>query len=290
MTSEPRFRRATQDDLGSLNELYATAFTQRATLSDVLNPLMIIMVDDEVRTTKTATIARGPGKWNAYTAFAVTHPEHRGRGLMTGVTRALCRELDSFSAVVGEPMLVLSTIRPDRLWAIKAELAAGFTRLARSTRGGWDLLGYWAGVPGRPPDRRVVLTTGVWDLLHVGHVNRLRQARDLGTELVVAVQESEAVAAVGGKRPPIQSTAERVAMIEALGWADRIITYRDGTDPELIHRVRPDVFVQGDDWADAADRTRVLEALRVYDADVVLGPRTPNVSTTEIRRRVEEST
>lgn len=280
------FRRATGSDLEALNELYATAFTQRATADDLANPLMIIMVDDEVRTTKTATIARGPGKWNAYTAFAVTHPDHRGQGLMTGVTRALCRELDSFSAVVGEPVLVLSTIRPDRLSAIKAELAAGFTRLARSTRDGWDLLGYWAGVPGRPPDRRVVLTTGVWDLLHVGHVNRLRQARDLGTELIVAVQESEAVESVSSKQRPVQGTDERMAMIEALGWADRVVTYRDGTDPELIHRTRPNVFVQGDDWVDTADRTRVLEALRVHHAEVVLGPRTPDVSTTEIRRRV----
>ncbi len=135
---------------------------------------------------------------------------------------------------------------------------------------------------------RVVYTGGVFDLLHVGHLRRIRGARGLGSWLVVGVQTDEAVLASKGHRP-LLTTEERVEQIDALGWADEIVTYHSGTDGRIIEAVRPDVFVHGQEWLEEADRSAVLARLALCNAEVILLPRTPGVSSSDIRRRAADA-
>src|SRR5690606_31970375 len=111
----------------------------------------------------------------------------------------------------------------------------------------------------RPGTHRLmttVLTGGVFDLLHPGHLRLLERAACLGDRLVVAVQEDDAVCAVAGKQRPVMSTVERVEMVGALRCVDAVTTYRSGTDGQIVREVAPDVLVHGHDWHRQADRSR----------------------------------
>lgn len=131
-----------------------------------------------------------------------------------------------------------------------------------------------------------VLTCGVFDLCHRGHILHLRACREHGDRLVVAVQEGGAPPA---KTLPVMYLRERIATVEALGIADRVVSYASGLDGEIVRHVKPDVMCVGPDWFDH-DRSRVLEALEECGGRVVVIPRTPGVSTTEIRRRAALTT
>ncbi len=131
-----------------------------------------------------------------------------------------------------------------------------------------------------------VYTGGVFDVLHLGHLRLLARARALGDRLVVGVQADEAVCSIPGKRAPILSTEERVAQMRALPFADEVIVYHVSTNPETVARVRPDVFVHGEDWPRQTDRSRVIRYLEEHGIRLVLLPRTEGISCTDLRRRI----
>ena len=93
----------------------------------------------------------------------------------------------------------------------------------------------------------VVMTNGVFDLLHVGHVRYLQAAKDLGHVLVVAVNDDDSVGAYKPGRP-INKLADRMAVLEALRSADAVVAFSEDTPERLIEQVRPDVLVKGGDY------------------------------------------
>ena len=97
--------------------------------------------------------------------------------------------------------------------------------------------------------RPLVFTNGVFDVLHRGHVTYLAQARALGATLVIAVNSDESARRLGkGPDRPINTLADRVAIVAALE-AVSLVTWFDADTPlELIRAIRPDVLVKGGDW------------------------------------------
>jgi glycerol-3-phosphate cytidylyltransferase len=132
-----------------------------------------------------------------------------------------------------------------------------------------------------------VYTTGVFDILHRGHLNILTQAAALG-EVIVGVMTDQGVEATKGTRP-ILSLEEREAQIRSLPFVSQVISYTDPDQRPNYAAVKPDIVVQGDDWLFSADRTPALEYLRAHGIRLVLLPRTQGISTTEIRNRVARS-
>lgn len=132
-----------------------------------------------------------------------------------------------------------------------------------------------------------VYTTGVFDILHRGHLNILTQAAALG-ELTVGIMTDQGVEETKGARP-ILSLEERDAQIRSLPFVAEVIHYTDVDQRSNYAALRPDIVVQGDDWLFSADRTTALNFLRENSIRLVLLPRTQGISTTEIRRRVERS-
>ena len=92
------------------------------------------------------------------------------------------------------------------------------------------------------------LTNGCFDLLHVGHVRLLREAREEGDLLVVAVNVDEVVRASKGEGRPLVPLAERMEMLDALYMVDFVTSFPEPTADALIRHLRPDVYVKGTDW------------------------------------------
>jgi rfaE bifunctional protein nucleotidyltransferase chain/domain len=108
-----------------------------------------------------------------------------------------------------------------------------------------DALARIAGLP-----RPLVMTNGVFDLLHRGHVTYLEQARALGAALVVAVNSDESVKRLGkGDDRPLNPLDDRMAVVAALRAVDLVVPFDGDTPRDLIVAAMPDVLVKGGDYS-----------------------------------------
>ena len=98
----------------------------------------------------------------------------------------------------------------------------------------------------------MVFTNGVFDLLHVGHLRYLQQARGLGDALIVGLNSDRSVRAIKGPDRPITSEAERAEVLEALDCVDGVVIFDEATPHDLIAAIQPDILVKGADWAEDA--------------------------------------
>lgn len=96
--------------------------------------------------------------------------------------------------------------------------------------------------------RKVVFTNGCFDLLHLGHVDYLEQARHLGDALVVGLNTDASVSCLKPGRP-IQDETARARILASLAFVDAVVLFGEPTPLELIKLVQPDVLVKGDDYA-----------------------------------------
>lgn len=96
--------------------------------------------------------------------------------------------------------------------------------------------------------RRVVFTNGCFDLLHIGHVRYLNQARDFGDCLIVAVNSDRSVRELKGRGRPVFPEAERAEVIAALACVSYVFVFDDPTPQQVIDAIVPDVLVKGADW------------------------------------------
>src|SRR5690606_1229398 len=88
-----------------------------------------------------------------------------------------------------------------------------------------------------------------FDLLHVGHLSYLEEARGLGSYLVVGINSDESVRRLKGEGRPILPLEERGRLLGALKCVDLVVAFEQDTPLELIKSVKPDVLVKGGDWA-----------------------------------------
>jgi rfaE bifunctional protein nucleotidyltransferase chain/domain len=104
----------------------------------------------------------------------------------------------------------------------------------------------------RREGRRVVLANGCFDLLHVGHVRYLREARTLGDVLFVGVNSDRAVRRLKGPGRPLMPEAERAEIVAALAAVDHVVVFDDDTADRLVERLRPHVHAKGTDYTEAS--------------------------------------
>ena len=98
-------------------------------------------------------------------------------------------------------------------------------------------------------DLKVVFTNGCFDLLHVGHVAYLEEARSLGDALVVAVNTDASVRRLGkGGLRPVNPEADRARVMAALAAVDRVVLFDEDTPLTLLTELQPDVLVKGGDY------------------------------------------
>lgn len=145
--------------------------------------------------------------------------------------------------------------------------------------GEFGLRGWRAQVP---PDEWVVATNGCFDLLHVGHIAYLEEAKRRGDYLVVGINSDAAVRALKGEGRPVNSQEDRARVIAALEAVDLVYIFDSVRATDFLKMVHPTVWAKGGDYTmetlDPAERDAVL----AMGATIQLIPPVPGKSTTAI--------
>jgi rfaE bifunctional protein nucleotidyltransferase chain/domain len=137
----------------------------------------------------------------------------------------------------------------------------------------------------RGAKKRIVTTNGCFDLLHLGHVRILKQARALGDVLVIGLNSDYSVRRIKGDRRPIVSEKDRAEVLSSLGCVDYVTIFNEDTPTEFLKAVKPDIHVKGSDYTSAQlAETPIVEA---GGGKVVIIKLVPDKSTTDIIERIK---
>ena len=139
----------------------------------------------------------------------------------------------------------------------------------------------------RAAGKKVVITNGVFDLLHPGHVRYLQAARAQGDVLLVAINSDRSVSAIKGPTRPLTPEAERAEVLDALACVDAVVIFDEDTPAEIIAAVQPDVLVKGADWA--ADAIVGRETVEARGGRVVRIPLAEGYSTSAIITKIRNA-
>jgi D-beta-D-heptose 7-phosphate kinase/D-beta-D-heptose 1-phosphate adenosyltransferase len=134
---------------------------------------------------------------------------------------------------------------------------------------------------------RLVFTNGVFDLLHVGHVRYLAQARALGDALLVAINSDRAVRELKGPDRPVFNEAERAEILAALRHVDYVTIFDDISPRRFIARLLPDVLVKGGDYG--LDQIHGREEVEAAGGKVISLPFVEGASTTSLIERMKDT-
>ena len=96
--------------------------------------------------------------------------------------------------------------------------------------------------------KKIVFTNGCFDLLHVGHVRYLAQAKKLGDFLIIGLNSDSSVKELKGKDRPINSFEDRATLLSAIESVDLVIMFEEQTPENLIKDIVPDILVKGGDY------------------------------------------
>ena len=137
----------------------------------------------------------------------------------------------------------------------------------------------------RPRKNKRVLTVGVYDLLHKGHVELYRRAKGLGDYLIVAAQDSEYILKYKPNAKVLNSTEDRKYMIKSIRYVDEVITYTDVD--KIVQDVDFDVFVTGPDQCHSGFQ-KAIQWCETHGKEHIVLARTDGVSSSELKTKIAE--
>jgi rfaE bifunctional protein nucleotidyltransferase chain/domain len=139
----------------------------------------------------------------------------------------------------------------------------------------------------RADRRKLVFTNGVFDLLHVGHIRYLEQARTFGDRLVVAINSDRSVRELKGESRPIINEAERAEVLAALRSIDYVTIFDDTSPRTLVGMLLPDVLVKGGDYG--LEEIHGREEVESAGGQVISLPFVAGISTSSIVERIKQA-
>jgi rfaE bifunctional protein nucleotidyltransferase chain/domain len=139
----------------------------------------------------------------------------------------------------------------------------------------------------RAHGRKLVLTNGCFDLLHVGHVRYLRAARALGDALAVAINGDDSVRVLKGEGRPLSTENDRAEIVAALECVDHAVLFPEVRVTRLIEKVRPSIYVKGGDYTPASLHPEEQAALEKIGAEIRILPFEPGHSTSGLIERMK---
>lgn len=136
----------------------------------------------------------------------------------------------------------------------------------------------------RREGKRIVFTNGCFDVLHVGHVRYLREAKKMGDVLVVGLNSDASVRAIKGDKRPLVPQEERADMLAELTSVDYVTIFDEPTPLSLIEYLEPDVLVKGGDWRE--EEVVGGDFVKDRGGRVVIVPLTEGRSTTDVIAKI----
>jgi D-beta-D-heptose 7-phosphate kinase/D-beta-D-heptose 1-phosphate adenosyltransferase len=132
--------------------------------------------------------------------------------------------------------------------------------------------------------KRIVFTNGCFDILHIGHIRCLEEAKKRGDCLIVALNSDRSIRSIKGPSRPFTPEAERAEVLSALGCVDYVVIFDEADPLELISSLKPNVLVKGGDWT--PETTIGREVVEGTGGEVVIIPQIQGVSTSAIVDRI----
>jgi D-glycero-beta-D-manno-heptose 1-phosphate adenylyltransferase len=149
----------------------------------------------------------------------------------------------------------------------------------------WDKLPEWREAF-RATGKKLVVTNGCFDLLHLGHVTYLESARNLGDALVVGVNGDDAARQLKGAGRPLNSGADRAAVLAALASVDGVCIFHEKDAVKFLAAARPDVYVKGGDYTLDSLNQDERRTVEQAGGKIVIIPFVPGKSTTALLEKI----
>ena len=149
----------------------------------------------------------------------------------------------------------------------------------------WEKLPEWRAAL-RARNRKLVVTNGCFDVLHLGHVTYLEAARNLGDALLVGVNSDAAVSALKGPNRPVNSETDRALVLAALGSVEGVCLFTESTATRFLALARPDIYVKGGDYTLETINQDERRAVEQADGKVMILPIVPGKSTTALLQKI----
>ena len=135
--------------------------------------------------------------------------------------------------------------------------------------------------------KKIVFTNGCFDILHLGHVDYLSKAADLGDILIVGVNSDASTKVLKGLGRPINDEIQRTTLLASLHFTDGIVLFDESTPLELIKLIQPDVLVKGSDYN--LNNIVGSDVVQLYNGSVQTIDFIPGYSTTLIEERIKSN-
>jgi D-beta-D-heptose 7-phosphate kinase/D-beta-D-heptose 1-phosphate adenosyltransferase len=132
---------------------------------------------------------------------------------------------------------------------------------------------------------KTVFTNGVFDLMHVGHLRYLQDARSRGDRLVVGLNSDASVKRLKGDTRPILPEDERAELMAGLACVDFVVIFDEHTADALLEAFRPHIYAKGGDYT--PDSLPEAPTVRAYGGDIQIIPFVPGRSTTSLIARIQ---
>jgi rfaE bifunctional protein nucleotidyltransferase chain/domain len=149
----------------------------------------------------------------------------------------------------------------------------------------WEKLAQWREAI-RQSGRKLVVTNGCFDLLHLGHVSYLEAARNQGDLLLVGVNGDDGVRQLKGPSRPVNSETDRAAVLAALQSVDGVCIFADKTATRFLAVAKPDIYVKGGDYTLETLNQDERRTVEQAGGRIVIQPFVPGKSTTSILEKI----
>ncbi|MDD4241008.1 MAG: D-glycero-beta-D-manno-heptose 1-phosphate adenylyltransferase [Smithellaceae bacterium] len=136
----------------------------------------------------------------------------------------------------------------------------------------------------RKEGKKIAFTNGCFDILHVGHVRYLQEARKTADVLVLGLNSDSSVRAIKGEKRPLVTESERAEVLAALECIDFVTIFPELTPLDLICFLKPDILIKGGDWPE--DQVVGGKEIREWGGHVTIVPEVAGKSTTNIVEKV----
>ena len=139
----------------------------------------------------------------------------------------------------------------------------------------------------RNRNKTIITTNGVFDILHIGHIRYLQEAKKLGDVLIVAINSDSSTKKIKGPKRPLNNEKDRTEALAALECVDFVTIFNEESPIKILEQIKPNIHVKGGDY----DMSQIIEkdAVEKNNGKIVLIPEVKGYSTTALIHRIMDS-